>query len=54
MVLLIQVSRGINKVGGILKEMHGALERITGWVGSTVLTGPTPNLDGKISTYRYT
>ncbi|KAJ7725126.1 hypothetical protein B0H14DRAFT_2641377 [Mycena olivaceomarginata] len=47
-----ELQRGLNQLGPVLQTFHQVVERMTGWVGSTVLTGPTPNNDGKIATTR--
>ncbi|KAJ7731403.1 hypothetical protein B0H16DRAFT_1772982 [Mycena metata] len=44
---------GLDNLGPMLKEFHGVLEDLTGWVGATVMTGPVPNQGGKIGTQSY-
>ncbi|KAJ7118148.1 hypothetical protein C8R44DRAFT_878777 [Mycena epipterygia] len=44
---------GINKMGQMLRDVHTALEQVTGWVGATVMTGPVPSQAGKVGTQSY-
>ncbi|KAJ7259465.1 hypothetical protein C8J57DRAFT_1515533 [Mycena rebaudengoi] len=38
----------IDALPGILREVHTAIERLTGWTGATILGGPMPNIGGRI------
>ncbi|KAJ7846746.1 hypothetical protein B0H14DRAFT_3454233 [Mycena olivaceomarginata] len=45
--------RGLDQLGPVLVNFHQAVHHMTGWVGTTMFTGPTPNENGKISTTSY-
>ncbi|KAJ7896235.1 hypothetical protein B0H14DRAFT_3425591 [Mycena olivaceomarginata] len=44
--------RGLDQLGPVLVTFHQAVHHMTGWVGTMMFTGPTPNENGKISTTR--
>ncbi|KAJ7469950.1 hypothetical protein B0H11DRAFT_1920279 [Mycena galericulata] len=45
-----EYQEGLDSVGPILRGMHEVLHEVTGWIGATVMTGPTPSQGGKIGT----
>ncbi|KAJ7259601.1 hypothetical protein B0H12DRAFT_1070012 [Mycena haematopus] len=48
-----EMQQGLERIGPILKDFHSAITDFTGWVGTTVITGPIPNEGGKIGTQSY-
>ncbi|KAJ7214190.1 hypothetical protein C8J57DRAFT_1732718 [Mycena rebaudengoi] len=43
-----QYQSEIEALPGVLREVHAAIERLTGWKGATILGGPIPAEGGKI------
>ncbi|KAJ6468644.1 hypothetical protein C8R47DRAFT_1223218 [Mycena vitilis] len=41
--------RSLDEMQGIITDMHELIREKTGWVGFTMLGGPTPNLGGSLS-----
>ncbi|KAJ6629013.1 hypothetical protein B0H10DRAFT_2428472 [Mycena sp. CBHHK59/15] len=48
-----ELQYGIDQIEGIIAEFHAGLERMTGWIGLTLLGGPMPEEAGKVVTMSY-
>ncbi|KAJ7826183.1 hypothetical protein B0H14DRAFT_3467814 [Mycena olivaceomarginata] len=48
-----EFQRGLDNLDPLMKTFHGLVNHLTGWVGTTMLTGPMPRVNGQIATQSY-
>ncbi|KAJ7683146.1 hypothetical protein B0H14DRAFT_3535387 [Mycena olivaceomarginata] len=48
-----QFQQGLDNLDPLMKTFHGLVTHLTGWVGTTMLTGPMPRANGQIATQSY-
>ncbi|KAJ7821297.1 hypothetical protein B0H14DRAFT_2599290 [Mycena olivaceomarginata] len=48
-----EFQKGLDNLDPLMKTFHGLVTHLTGWVGTTMLTGPMPRANSQIATQSY-